>query len=224
MKTSPEQLKACLDAPEGPQLEFKEAAQNFHFDKLADYCVALANEGGGRIIFGVTDKRPRRIVGTAAFAEPGRTEGGLFDRLGYRIPVEELHTPEGRVLIVHIPSRLPGTAWHHQGRYLKRAGEGLVPLGDAELKAMFAETGPDFSAEVCPGATLSDLSPEAIAEFRSRWTRKAGEQRRLQWSDEETLVNAELLVDGRLNYAALILFGTRSALGKYLAQAEIVFE
>ncbi|HJV83659.1 ATP-binding protein [Noviherbaspirillum sp.] len=225
MKTSPDQLKAYIEAPEGPQIEFKEASQNYHFEKLVDYCVALANEGGGKIIFGVTDRRPRRVVGTAAFVEPGRTEGGLFERLRHRVPVEELFTPDGeRVVIVHVPSRLPGTAWNHNGRYLKRAGEDLVPLGDAELKAMFAEAGLDFSAEACPGATLADLAPEAIADFRARWARKAADPRRLQWTDEETLINAELLVDGRINYAALILFGARFALGRHLAQAEIVFE
>ena len=147
MKTLLDQLISYLEAPEGTQLEFKEASKNYHFEKLVDYCVALANEGGGKIIFGVTDRRPRRIVGTTAFAEPGRTEGGLFDRLRHRIPVEEVFTPDGRVVIVHVPPRLPGTAWNHNGRYLKRAGEDLIALGDAELKAMFAEGGLDFSAE-----------------------------------------------------------------------------
>ena len=51
-------------------VEFKEAKSNFHFEKLVDYCVALGNEGGGYIILGVTDKIPRKIVGTQAFAEP----------------------------------------------------------------------------------------------------------------------------------------------------------
>lgn len=136
MKTSLDQLKSYIEVPEGPQFEFKEASQNYHFEKLVDYCVALANEGGGKMILGVTDRRPRRVVGTAAFAEPGRTEGGLFERLRHRVPVEELYTSDGlRVVIVHVPARLPGTAWHHNGRYLKRAGEDLVPLGDAELKS-----------------------------------------------------------------------------------------
>jgi ATP-dependent DNA helicase RecG len=225
MKTSLDQLQAYINSPEGPNFEFKEASQNYHFEKLVDYCVALANEGGGKMIFGVTDRRPRKVVGTSAFAEPGRAEGSLFERLRNRIPVEEVFTPDGaRVVIVHVPARLPGTAWHYNGRYLKRAGEDLVPLGDAELKAMFAETGPDFSAEPCPGAKLADLAMDAIADFRTRWAKKTSDPRRLQWTDEETLVNAELLVDGQLNYAALILFGTRPALGRYLAQAEIVFE
>ena len=35
---------------------------------------------------------------------------------------------------------------------------------------------------------------------------------------------AELLADGRPTYAALILFGTRAALGRHLAQSEVIFE
>ena len=87
-----------------------------------------------------------------------------------------------------------------------------------------AETELDFSAQLCPGATLSDLSPEAIALFRTRWAKKSGDARKAQWTDVETLSNAELLVDGQITYAALILLGTHAALGRYLAQAELVFE
>lgn len=188
------------------------------------YCVALANEGGGKIILGVTDRRPRRIVGTAAFAEPGRTEAGLHDRLSHRIPVEEVHTADGRVLVIHVPARLPGAAWEIDGRYLKRAGDELAALSDSELKAIFAETGTDFSAEVCPGASMIDLSPEAIAAFRRRWATRTRDERKTRWTDDQTLADAELLLEGRITYAALILFGTRAALGRWLAQAELVFE
>ena len=128
-----------------------------------------------------------------------------------------------RVLIAHVPARLPGTAWHVDGRYLKRAGDDLAPLGDAELRAIFAETGPDFSAEPC-AASVADLAPEALGEFRTRWARKTGNPRISQLDDRQLLNAAELLVDGRMIYAALILFGTRAALGKHLAQAEVIFE
>lgn len=224
MRTAIEQLQNWLSEPEGLHLEFKEAKNRYEFDKLVQYCVALANEGGGKIILGVTDQRPRRIVGTAAFEEPGRTEAGLHTRLSHRIPVEEMQLPEGRVLVVHVPGRLPGTAWQIEGRYLKRAGDDLTALGETELKAMFAETGPDFSAEPCPGAVMGDLSPSAVELFRERWAKKSNDERKRLWTDAETLTNAELLVDGQLTYAALILFGTRAALGRLLAQAELVFE
>ncbi len=224
MRTTPEQLRQWLTEPEGARLEFKEAKARYDFEKLLQYCVALANEGGGKIVLGVTDRRPRTVVGTAAFDEPGRTEAGLHQRLMHRIPVQELTLPEGRVLIVHVPPRLPGTAWQIDGRFLKRAGDDVASLGDAELKAIFAETGPDFSAEVCPQATLADLSPAAIATFRARWAQKTRDERKAGWDDAETLTNAELLVDGGVTYAALILLGTRPALGRHLAQAELVFE
>ncbi|HRM00736.1 MAG TPA: ATP-binding protein [Acidovorax sp.] len=225
MPTSVAQLHQWLLEPEGQRLEFKEAKQRYDFEKLLKYCVALANEGGGTMVLGVTDKRPRRIVGTQAFEDPGRTEAGLHQRLGHRIPVEEMRLPEGRVLVVHVPSRLPGTAWNVDGSYFKRAGDDLAPLADHELRAMFAEGGPDFSAQPCPGATLADLEPESIALFRERWAKKSGDPRRRELSDLQTLRDAELLVEGdQVSYAALILFGTRAGLTRWLAQAELVFE
>ena len=224
MPTTREQFEQWLAEPEGVRLEFKEARKNYHFEKLVEYCVALANEGGGQIVFGVSDQRPRAVVGSAAFPEPGRTEAGLYDRLSHRIPVEELHLPQGRVVIVHVPARLPGTAWQIDGQYFKRAGEALVGMPADELRAIFAETGPDFSAELCAAADAQALSPAAIALFRERWAKKSLDDRKLTWSDTETLINAELMVDGQLTYAALILFGTRAALGRWLAQAEVVFE
>lgn len=222
--TTREQFETWLGEPEGTRLEFKSATNRYDFEKLVDYCVALANEGGGKIIMGVTDERPRNVIGSAAFAEPGRTEGGLYERLHHRIPVEEFNYDDKRVLIVHVPGRLPGTAWQHEGKYLRRAGDELVPITEGDLRAMFAEAGPDYSAELTPRASLDDLIPEALADFRRRWARKSGNQRIEQWSDEETLNNAELLVDGQLTIASLILFGSHAALGRHLAQAEIVFE
>jgi ATP-dependent DNA helicase RecG len=223
LATTPEQFRQWLQAPEGPRLEFKRAARNFHFEKLAEYCVAIANEGGGRIILGVTDRRPREVVGTEAFPDPGRTEAGLHQKLGHRIPVEEFLWDGLRVLIVHVPARLPGTAWSLDGRYLKRAGDDVAPLNDAELRAIFEETGPDFSAQASPAA-LAELAPAALQVFRERWARKANNPRIAQLPDEQLLADAELLVDGRPTYAALILFGTPAALGRHLAQAEVVFE
>jgi ATP-dependent DNA helicase RecG len=56
--TTPERSRALLDSPEGSRIEFKAALGGFAFDDLVKYCVALANEGGGRIVLGVTDQRP----------------------------------------------------------------------------------------------------------------------------------------------------------------------
>jgi Putative ATP-dependent DNA helicase recG C-terminal len=92
------------------------------------------------------------------------------------------------------------------------------------LQRIFAETGPDFSAEICPKATLADLALEALENFRQRWMRKTENPALGHLAYDQLLIDGELLVDGGLTYAALILFGTRRALGKYLGEAEVLFE
>ena len=76
-----EDLRVWMDSVEAERLEFKEAKSNFDFEKLVRYCIALANEGGGVLVLGVTDKRPRKVVGTRAFEDLERTKGQLVDRL-----------------------------------------------------------------------------------------------------------------------------------------------
>lgn len=159
-----------------------------------------------------------------AFAEPGRTEAGLFEKLGHRIAIEE-HDHQGkRVLLVRVPPRLPGTAWQYQGSFWMRAGDALVPMSDDQLRRIHAETGPDFSAQDCTNATIEDLDLAAIDVLRRLWQRKAPGQDIATRPLERLLGDAELLVEGQLNYAALILLGTHEALGRHLGQAEVVFE
>lgn len=221
--TTPAEFTRLLTEPEGERLEFKSASTNFHFEKLVDYCVALANEGGGKIVLGVTDHRPRKLIGTAAFSEPGRTEAGLYERLGHRVRIEETRYEGKRILIAHIPGRLPGTAWEHKGRYLRRAGDDVVSIPANELRTMFAEAGPDYTAEPS-AASITDLSIDALSEYRRRWSRKTANPRIQEWDDFDLLTNAELMVGEHVNVAALILFGTRPTLGRYLPQAEVIFE
>jgi ATP-dependent DNA helicase RecG len=176
------------------------------------------------MVLGVTDKRPRDIVGTTAFPEPGETEASLHRVFNHRIPVEELFHDGKRVLLVHVPSRLPGTAWQHDGKYLKRAGDALVPMGDQELRAIFSETGPDFTAEIVPNASMRDLELTAIQEFQKRWHRKNPSLKLDSLQPDQVLKNAELIIDDEITYAALILLGKPSAISRYLAQAEVIFE
>jgi len=221
--TPASEVQRYLKAPEGARLEFKEARSGFSFDKLAQYVVALANERGGKIVLGATDRRPRKVVGTQAFPEPGRTEAGLFERLRQRVPIEELTYEGHRILIVHVPEREPGTVWEDAGVAWSRAGDALVPMVHDQRRLIYLETG-DYSAELSTTARLADLDPAAIADFRSRWATSTDNARILLKSDERTLIDAELMKDGKLTHAALILFGTRAALGEHLAQAEVIFE
>jgi hypothetical protein len=67
MHTNLSEFLALLEDDESGRLEFKAAKSHYDFEELLKYCAALANEGGGKMILGVSDKKPRAIVGTAAF-------------------------------------------------------------------------------------------------------------------------------------------------------------
>lgn len=224
MTISTLQLEEWLDAKEDEHLEFKEAKNNFHFEKLVKYCAALANEGGGSIVLGVTDARPHKVVGSRAFQGVERTKAGLTDKLRLRIEVDEVMHPDGRVLVVTAPPRPIGVPIPVDGAYWMRAGEDLVPMTPDMLRRIFDESGPDFTTEICAKATIADLEQSAVKTFRKLWAKKARNGRIESWSIQKVLGDAELTIDGRLTYAALILFGTRAALGRYLAQAELIFE
>ena len=224
MTVSIDILQTWMNAREDEHLEFKEAKKNFHFETLVKYCVALANEGGGRMILGVTDKLPRKVVGSQAFSNLERTKAGLIDRVRLRIDVEEIQHPDGRVLVFQVPSHPIGMPMQYKGAYWMRGGEALIPMTPDLLQRIFAESGPDFSAEICTSAQLDDLDPNAVEVLRQLWQRKLLDQDIATRPIEQLLADAELLVDNQVTYAALILLGKREALGKYLAQAEVIFE
>lgn len=224
MSLTVEQLELLLTQPEDEHLEFKEAKERYDFEKLAKYCSALANEGGGRVVLGVTDKRPRRVVGSRAFDTVERTRQGLIERLRVRVDADEIQHADGRVLVFTVPARPIGFAVQCGGAYWMRCAEGLAPMTQEKLRGIFAEGQPDFSADVCAGATLDALDERAIARFRKMWSLKTKREELLTMPLERLLEDAELTVDGGVTYAALVLLGTHRALGRHLARSEIIFE
>ena len=157
--TDPTAIDRMLTVPkETEHLEFKEAKSQFSKDKLVDYCVALGNEGGGKLILGVTDKPPRRVVGTQAFPDSTGACQHVHSVLRIRIDVETVPHPNGRVLVFHIPSRPRGSAFHHDGRYLMRVGEELLPMSPDQLARIFAENKPGFLEQIArSGVSAGDV-------------------------------------------------------------------
>jgi len=148
LATTTEQIDIWIGAPsENQSLEFKEAKNGFEREKLYRYCVAIANEGGGVLIFGITDKPPRRVVGSAAFQDLVGLTSEIFTNVGFRVDVEEVSHSGGRVLVFHIPSRARGSAYNYKGAYLMRSGESLVSMTEDRLRTIFAEGGPDWLDE-----------------------------------------------------------------------------
>lgn len=162
MTTTSAQIDLWRQAPsETQRLEFKEAKTQFDGSKLNEYCVALANEGGGHLVLGVADKAPRPVVGTQAFPDTVATAEKLFQAVGFRVDVEAVSHPDGRVLVFHVPSRPRGTAYHLDGKYLMRSGQSLVPMSEDYLRRIFAEGGPDWLEEL----SVEGLDSQQVLEL-----------------------------------------------------------
>ncbi len=220
-----EKLEQWLQGREDEHCEFKAAKAQIDSHELTDYCVALANEGGGHLVLGVTDKMPRQVIGSQACQNLGQTKKALLDRIHLRVEVTELDYDGARVLVFGVPARPVGTPLHYNGRYLMRSGESLTAMTPEQLQSIFAERQPDFSALVLGGANIDDLDPTGIERFRTLWQRKSGNGELLRLPIPQLLQDGELLrPDGSVTVAALVLLGKPMALSRHLAQAELIFE
>ncbi len=159
MAILPSQIELWCQVPsEHQRLEFKEARSGFDFEKLCAYCVAIANEGGGHLVLGLTDKPPRTVVGSSAFPDPLTTMEKVFHKVAFRVDLESVEHPNGRVVVASIPARPKGTAYSLDGKYLMRNGRELVAMSEDVLRAIFAEGKPDWLEEAsATGLSASDV-------------------------------------------------------------------
>lgn len=230
-----EELRVLKESED--RVEFKEAKHNYPFtggshtavsDRrrcVLGYIVALANMGGGNFIMGMTDKVPRQVVGTDfAQGKTGELEDEIYKRLSILVRTEELYEGEKRVLIIHIPSRPIGILLKFEGVPLMRIGESLREMSDQEIFRILSEQEADFSAKICPNLHLSDLSVEAIEILKQKYAEKQANSGFLNLSNGQILSDLELIVEGKLNYAALILLGKKEVIHHFLPQAGVIVE
>lgn len=224
-------------------IEFKEAKHDFNFNggshsdpKERRHCVlgyvaALANEKGGRLVFGMKDKFPHDVVGSSfAIGEIGALEDAIYEKMQIRVRIKEEFEPSAevedkkRVVIFNVPSRPIGKMMKFEGVPLMRIGESLREMSDEEIFKILSEQEPDFSAIECEGLTIEELDPRAIEIMKQKYAEKNENPSFASVSDEQALSDLDLLVDGKLNYAALVLLGNSKAIKKYMPQNNVVIE
>jgi ATP-dependent DNA helicase RecG len=206
-------------------VEFKEAKNNFDFNDLGEYFSALSNEANLKgqawawLVFGVKDK-PKQVVGsnyrpTRPHLDSLKEE--VANQTNNRLTFEEIYEvvrPEGRVVMFQIPPALRGvpTAW--KGHYYGRDNEAIGPLSLHEIEQIRKQaTREDWSAQICEGATLNDLDPQAIAFARQEYKKKhsALATEVDQWDDTTFLNKAKVCINGRITRTAIILLGKNEA-------------
>ena len=132
------------------------------------------------------------------------------DRQTFReiVPIEV----EGkRILMFKIPASPRNIVMKWKGIAYCRDGESLKPLNQSKQDEIRRQTpAPDWSAEIVPNATIDDLNEVAIAKARKMFKKvhsRIPAEEVNRWSAEEFLSKCELMVDGKLTRAAIILLG-----------------
>ena len=204
-----------LNAKEGEQVQFKEAKNRFDSSETARICCALSNCGGGKLVFGISDKRPRQVIGSAAFDQPERTRKGLIEKLKVMVDFQLYEYKGKRVLVFDVASRplgLPvqvdGVAWWYEG-------DSLIPMPEDIRRKIYEEIGVDFSGTICNEARIGDIDENAVEIFRKKWIEKSGNTRLKSVEFEQLLRDCEAITEEGITYAALILFGKHAAIRRF---------
>ncbi|HCK83327.1 MAG TPA: transcriptional regulator [Hyphomonadaceae bacterium] len=218
-------LRAAVAAPsEDEGLEFKHAATSFNKEKLCEYVSAFANSGGGSLVLGVSDARPRQLLGTQALPDLPGLRDHVHTAMRWKIETAEFTLDGKRILVVSTQAAPRGRPVSFGEKFYQRTGGSLRVMSADDLRVALSGAALDFSSDICADATLGDLDQSAVDRFRELWTKREPAIAGHGWTDAQLLEAAELSIDGAITNAAIILLGSARTLGRRLAHAELVFE
>ena len=201
-------------------VEFKEAKNNYDFNKLGKYFSALSNEANlGRassawLVFGVKDNLT--IIGTHFRLVPKDLESlkqEVAEKTTNRITFIAIHSvdhPQGSVLLFEIPAAPQGLPIAWEGHYYGRDGESLGPLNLAEIERIRNQNSLlDWSSGIIAGAAFADLDPVAISLAREKFCKKNPNLATAckNWEDVTFLNKAKITINGSITRTAILLLG-----------------
>lgn len=219
-KINEELQQFLVSNDENEILEYKEAKNQYDFEKLGQYFSALSNEANlmGKsdawLIFGIKDDKS--IVGTN-FRNDTKSlhslKAEIANHTTNRITFKEIYETElenKRVVLFQIPSAPQGVPVAWRGHYYGRDASELQPLNIEEFERIRSQIANfDWSIQICKDATIEDLSIEAIDKARELYVRKnpklASEVP--TWDNLTFLNKAKLCIKGQITNTAILLLG-----------------
>jgi len=220
-----EELMLLMKGNESPSVEFKPAILSRK--ELAEYAVGIGNAGGGYLVMGTSDKRPRRIlpVDRLSEAEIQRMRESVADAAQIHISLEYFEMPEGAVFVARIPARPRGIPFHtRDGKYLIRLGEDLRGLTLPELDAIRQEAGVEFTAQPVPGDWQGLVRPAGMEGLRALMQEAHAPADLAKLPDADLLRALGVLDDAiGLSMAGLLLVGVSDAIRASASHAQWQF-
>lgn len=213
------------DTLEAQDLDFKEwPAEPRQAVRLAvDIAVCMANGGGGTVVLGVRDRvvgRVNAIIGVPMEADAHQLKRDIYERTAPKLTpdIQEIQVPEGtgRLLVMQIHGGLPPYT-NTAGAGTVRKGRDCVPLtGDLRDKLMVERGDADFTAGLILEPAPSLISAAAMERLRDLARQEQAPADLLRKTDLDLLGALDLLRDGRLTRAALLIAGQTEAIARHL--------
>jgi ATP-dependent DNA helicase RecG len=194
--------------------------------EIGEYLSALSNaaalnqQAHGYVVWGIEDGT-HQVKGTTF--QPRKTKGAgnedlepwlarlLSPRIDFKIYEFRY---DGHPVVLFLVQAANSTPVAFSGREWIRVGSHKKPLKEfpekeRELWRLLSTTTHDWSAEICSGATVSDLDPKAISfarrEFKQKHPRLVADVD--QWDDLTFLNKAKVCSSGQITRTAVILLG-----------------
>lgn len=187
-----------LKEGEGLQVEFKESMDENGFKTIS----AFSNSEGGTLYCGISDAGD--VVGFDCSEEPVQTiTSKIVNKMGIHPGISCFNRDETKILMINI-KKSPNPI-SYNGRYYKRIGAKTTGISGDELKDFFLQ-GSNWDG-LTNDYSLDEIDEESLRRFIRRAVKKG----RLVADDtgdiSRILVKLNLLVDGKLTNAAMVLFG-----------------
>lgn len=231
------EIAGLLESGESMTVEFKRGRHgDLNDNAIVEAVVCLANGRGGHLFLGVEDDgtvtglSPRHGATTDGYLLQAMIGNHIDPPLVPRVQMAK-HNGQELAIISVPPAEVPvGTK---SGKYLRRSvrsdGEpqcAPYPLHEMMSVGMVA-LGRDYAATVIPQASQDDLDPAEFERFRAKCAQGRGDAV-LSDLDDRRLISAlglDPLGGGEgVTIGALLLFGTPSAITRYVPTAEVIYQ
>lgn len=231
-------LSRLVAGGEAMTVEFKHrrSRSDFTDNDLVEAVACLANGNGGTLLIGVGDDRS--ISGCYPWhgerTDPAKLEALIQNRTRPSLPtrIEVLAVDGVDVVVISVPDQdMPvGTSRGvYQRRALKTDGtpECIAYEPHDLLLSQFSASGKDWAELPAMSASMEDLDPHEFDRFRRLCTVASGDRALAELADVEIL-RALALTDplhgGSPTLGAVLLFGTESAISRWIPNHEVAFQ
>ncbi len=188
--------------------------------EIVETCAAFASAPGGRIYVGVRDD------GTVAGVQIGRgTLEGLANDIAHNtvpklVPMITTVQEAGQTVIVVEVAENPTKPVSAYGRAYRRSGRTNQVLAASEIAELyFTSRGVTWDETARADALLDDIDAEKVRKFLSRARSERQWEIDAQTPVEPALRQLNLMKNGQLTIAALLLFGKKPQ--RFLLQAKV---